>query len=95
MLSEEKINELIEKEIRDQVTAKLKQIGRQTMTNLYKEVMQQQVQEFLYQKQQETVNELNAHINVNKDYWKKEVLESIKESFKHKIDSVFDDYPRY
>jgi len=60
------------------------------MINLYKEVMESQVSNFLNEHQKETVNELRVQIDVEKDYWKQEVLDSIKEKFNYKIDDLFE-----
>lgn len=94
LISEEKINELIEKEIKDQVAAKLKQVGRQTISDAYKSVIQKEVNNHLQEIKNETVKELEAMVAVEKDYWKKEVMESIKEKFSNKIDYVFDNQDR-
>lgn len=90
VIDESKINEMIQKEIKSQVENKLKQIGRQALLNTYKEVMEKQVSQFLIEQQKETVNQLNVQIEIEKDYWKKEVLDSIKDKFSQRLDHLFD-----
>lgn len=89
VINEDLINEMIQKEIKVQVENKLKQIGRQTLLNTYKEVMERQIAQFLNEQQKETVDELNLQIAVEKGYWKKEVLQAITERFNDKIDNLF------
>lgn len=90
LIDESKVNEMLSKEINEQVQKKLKQVGRDTIKNLYKDVIREQVQHHLDQINEETVRQLNSYIEIEKEYWKKEVLDSIKDQFESRIEAIFD-----
>lgn len=88
VIDESKINEMISQEIKQQVTNKMKQVGRQAILDQYKDVIAREVQNHLEEIKKETVNEIKLMVGVDKDYFKKEVVEMIKEVFSNRIEYV-------
>ena len=90
-ITDEQINELIQKEIKEQVEKKMKQVGRETILSIYKNSVDEVVTKFLETQRKETLHVLNSYIEVEKEHWKFEVLNEIKKQFSDKIDGMFVD----
>lgn len=89
LLDETRINELVEKEVKEQVEKKLKTIRRQAIKDIYGSVIRTEVIKHIIELKEETAKELNLMIESKKDDWKQEVLEYLKSKLDDKLDRLF------
>lgn len=86
-IDESKIQELINNEVKQQVTNKMKQVGRETIKNLYKEAMAEELRSFILKQEVNLVKELKKEINYDKDVWKNTVATKLTDGLMAKIES--------
>lgn len=95
IVDENKIAELVQKEIQVQVSNKLKQIGRDTLKNLYKEAMREEISNFIIMTKDDLVDEIKKEAIFDKDHWKNEVVNNVTDILMCKIKNAFNDEQDY
>jgi len=77
IIDENKIEELIQKEVKLQVENKLKTFGRDAIKEAYKSSMNAAIMEYLKAKENELEVEIKTHIQYDADTWKDAIVDSI------------------
>lgn len=95
IIDDNEIQDIIKQEIKQQVSNKIKSVGRETIKILYKEVMAEQIRNFILKQRIELANEIKKEINYDKDLWKKSVADNIANKLIDRINTSFDDHYDY
>ncbi|PHA03032.1 hypothetical protein COE51_01430 [Bacillus pseudomycoides] len=95
LIDENKMQGMIETEIKRQVESKLKQIGRDTIKIVYKEVMGQQIRSFLMEQEMNLSKEIKEEIMYEKDTWKRDVTNLVSEQLVNTMVEALKDSGNY
>jgi hypothetical protein len=92
MLDENKINELVEKEVIRIVEKRVNAFGKQRIEDAYRRAIWDAVYSYLDNQASEIQRTLESTISIHKDDWKKRISDDIAERLVCRIESALSDY---
>ena len=96
IIDQNKIDELLQKEVSLQVEKKLKTFGRESIKDVYKQAVKESVDTFLKGMKSEIEGEINEAIKYDTDTWKEDITASVSERLVETISKALrEEYYRF